>query len=108
MYDDFEDIVYFIKETFPNAKINIFSLIPRRAKYKSHIRNMHKVNSWLNKFCTMNAATRYVDIFSFFLSKTPSIWSLNNRLYNGSKLHFSSIGDSIVAKVLIGVANKPR
>ena len=31
VYDDFEDIVYRIKETFPNAKINIFSLIPRKA-----------------------------------------------------------------------------
>ena len=108
VYDDIEDIVFLTKKVFPNAKINIFSLIPRRPKYTTHIRNMHKVNSWLNKFCATNASTRYVDIFSFFLLKTPSMWSLNKKLYNGSRLHFSSIGDSVIAKVLIGVANRPK
>ena len=110
VYEDFWDIMYLAKLVFPNAKINFVSLIPRRAKYDSHIRNMHKVNLWLKGFASYvnDESIRYVDIFSFFLLKTSSAWTLNNKLFNGSKLHFSAIGDSVLAKVLIGVANRPR
>ena len=102
--------MYLAKLVFPNAKINFVSLIPRRIKYTSHIRNMHKVNLWLKGFASYvnDESIRYVDIFSFFLLKTSSAWTLNNKLFNGSKLHFSAIGDSVLAKVLIGVANRPR
>ena len=102
VYDDIEDIVYRAKLVFPNAKINLVSLIPRRAEYNTHIRNMHKVNFWLKKFCA-NESVRYVDVFSFFLLKSASIWTLNKKLFNGSKLQLlqqSSIGDSVLAKVL--------
>ena len=68
---------------------------------------MHEVNDWLNIFCKKESF-RFVDIFSFFLLKTTSTWMLNDKLFNTSKLHFSHIGDSVLAKVLIGVANKPR
>ena len=107
VYDDFEDLVHLLKLVFPAAKINIMSLIPRRGRYRVHISNMHKVNKWLDNFCRKNMV-RFVDIFSFFLIKLPSIWELNTRLFNKGKLHFSAVGDSVLAKVLIGVANSPN
>ena len=107
LFDDFEDLVWYTREAFPHAKIHIISMIPRRKKYRTHIRNMHNVNNWLKEFCRKEDI-RYVDIFSFFLVKTPSIWYLNRKLYNSSDLHFSKIGDSVLGKVLIGVVNLPR
>ena len=68
---------------------------------------MHKVNRWLESFCKNNLI-RFVDIFSFYLVKLHYIWKLNLKLFNGGKVHFSSTGDSVIAKVLIGVANSPR
>ena len=105
--EDMEDLVSLTREAFPNAKVNILSLIPRRSKYLTHISNMHTFNEWLRDFCRKEAI-RYVNIFSFFLNKTPKMWTLNNKLFNGSKLHFNPMGDSVLAKVLIGVANRPR
>ena len=107
VYEDLEDLISLTSEAFPNAKINILSLIPRRSVYRRHIENMHTFNRWLSDFCNKEAI-RFVNIFSFFLNKTPTIWYLNKKLFNGSKLHFNSKGDSVLAKVLIGVANIPR
>ena len=107
LFEDMEDLVDLVKEVFPNALVNFISLIPRKAMYLEHIRNMHKVNDWLSVFCRKNSV-RFVDIFSFFVNKTPSGWWLNLKLFNRSKLHFSLTGDSIIAKVCIGVANSPR
>ncbi len=75
--------------------------------YKKHISNMHTVNNWIRKFCKKENV-RFVDIFSFFLTKTSKEWWLNEKLFNRSKLHFSKVGDSVLAKVLIGVANLPH
>ena len=105
--EDIEDLVDLVKEVFFNAKVHFISLIPRKAMYYGHIRNMHKVNDWLSVFCR-SMSVRYVDIFSFFVNKTPSGWWLNLKLFNRSKLHFSPTGDSVLAKVCIGVANSPR
>jgi alkylated DNA repair dioxygenase AlkB len=107
LYEDIEDLVDLVKEVFPNAKVHFISLIPRKARYFKHIRNMHKVNDWLSVFCRKNSV-RFVDIFSFFVNITPSGWLLNLKLFNRSKLHFSLTGDSVLAKVCIGVANSPR
>ena len=107
VFEDIEDLVDLTREVFPNAKIHLISAIPRRSQYSSHIRNMHRLNYWLNKFCKKKSL-RFVDIFSFFVNKLESgVWKLNRKLFNGSMLHFSRIGDSVLAKVLIGVANLP-
>ena len=68
---------------------------------------MHAVNKWLKDTCA-KITFRFVDIFSFFIDKRPDKWLLNLKLFNGSRLHFSDIGYSVLAKVLIGVANRPR
>ena len=87
------------------AKLHVFSLIPRRAKYQAHIDNMHIMNTWLKDYCTSHAI-RFIYVFSFFLDKHT--WCLNERLFNRSRLHFTKTGDSVLAKVLKGVANRPR
>ena len=107
VFEDMEDIVDLTREVFPLAKINFISLIPRRAMYRKHISNMHAVNNWLSRFCKKEKI-RFVDVFSFFLVKTPREWWLNDKLFNGSRLHFSKVGDSVLAKVVIGVANLPQ
>ena len=107
VFEDMEDTVELTREVFPHAKINFISLIPRRVKYRGHISNMHAVNSWISRFCKKENI-RFVDIFSFFLIKTPREWWLNEQVFNNSRLHFSKVGDSVLAKVLIGVANLPH
>ena len=107
VYEDIEDLVELTREAFPNAKIHLVSSIPRKSQYSSHIKNMHRLNYWLNSFCT-KMSIRFIDIFSFFVVKLESSWILNTKLFNGSRLHFSKTGDSVLAKVLIGVANMPR
>ena len=104
--EDMEDLIDLTREAFPMAKLNIISLIPRRSMHRSHIDNMHVMNRWLDKFCKKECI-RFVDIFSYFLVKKPNIWLLNTKLFNRSNLHFNHIGDSVLAKVLIGVANRP-
>lgn len=108
IYDDYTSLVAFTQIVFPNAKINVISLIPRIARYKSHIQNMHIMNEWLEIFCTKNSH-RYVDIFTHFLVTLPRphIWHIDGKLFRHDRVHFSDVGNSVIAKVLIAVANTP-
>lgn len=107
VHRDYENLVALAKDMFPAAKINIVSLIPRRARYRAHIDNMHEMNEWLDDFCHEHSF-RFVDIFSHYVLKLPHIWLLNNKLFNKGHLHFNEVGNSVIAKVLMGVANFPR
>jgi alkylated DNA repair dioxygenase AlkB/lysophospholipase L1-like esterase len=110
LFEDFEELVGVAREAFPNAKLNMLSLIPRRVRYSTHVDNMHDMNTWLSKFCCKENI-RFVDIFSFFLKydkKDKKKVLLNKSLFNRSELHFNGKGDSVLGKVLIAVANKPR
>lgn len=77
--------------------------------YSTHVANMYDMNTWLSKFCCKENI-RFVDIFSFFLKydKKEKKNLLNKSLFNRSELHFNGKGDSVLGKVLIAVANKPR
>ena len=46
---------------FPNAKINFFSLIPRRAVYENHIDRMHIINYRLKLMCDKRVNTRFIN-----------------------------------------------
>ena len=109
VFYDFEDLIDLTKETFPNAKINLVSLIPRRSRYKQHINNMLHVNDWLFDFCA-EENIRFVDIWSFFLEKKSGRFTgkMNKKLFNWGMLHFSKVGECVLAKVLIAVSNRPR
>ena len=107
VYRDYETLVEVTKCVFPHANINIVSLIPRLARYRTHINNMHALNGWLENF-SRNNSLRFISIFTHFLIRLPHIWYLNRKLFNGSNLHFNKVGNSVLAKVLMGVANSPR
>ena len=107
IFEDIYDLIILTKQVFPVAKINFFSLVPRKASYLTHIRNMHKFNDLLSEMCKKESI-RFVDIFSFFLKKTPTMWLLDLNLFNRDGIHLNPVGTSVLAKVLIGVANQPR
>ena len=103
--EDYSNLIQYARKMFPNARINVVSLIPRRTRYNSHKENMFRMNKWLEKFCK-DEHVRFVNIFSFFLDK--KFLDINYNLFQPDDLHFTKIGDSILAKVLLAVANRPR
>ena len=104
---DYEHLVGLVRDIFPAARVNVVSLIPRATTYKTHVDNMHEFNEWLYNFCHKNSL-RFVNIYTHFIIKRPDIWCLNDKLFTSKKIHFSITGNSVLAKVLIGVANSPR
>lgn len=105
IYEDLSKLFECAKEVFPNAHINVISMLPRRDRYNTHIRNMHKMNIWLEKNCP-KFNIRYVHIFSFYVNKKSG--DLYNDLFKPDLLHLNNRGCSVLGKVLIGVANRPR
>ena len=105
--EDVLDLISVAKDVFPLASINIFSCIPRKATYSTHIKNMHIFNDLLKYICEKERV-RFVDIFSFFVNKVGAHWWLNTELFNRDTIHFNVKGMSVLAKVLIAVANHPR
>ena len=83
VYRDYDELIHVAREVFPEAKLHVFSLIPRRAKYKAHIiGNMHIMNTWLKDYCASHDI-RFIYVFSFFIDKHT--WRLNERLFNSSR-----------------------
>ena len=105
----YNSLVESAKSSFPNAKINVFSLIPRRHVYDNHIERMYCVNNMLEEMCKAQNI-RFVNIFSHFLqySNRYRCSSMIVKLYRDDMLHFSDIGSSVLAKVLMGVVYRPR
>ena len=105
VFEHFEDLINITKQVFPCSRINVISVIPRRARYPAHIQNMNRLNIWLAEFCK-DTNIRFVDIYTFYLDKQSGY--LNKSLFKSDLLHFSSRGDSIMGKVLIAVSNRPH
>ena len=104
--EDYSNLIQYTQRMFPNARINVISLIPRRTRYCGHKENMLHMNNWLKKLCN-ELHVRFVNIFSYFIDKKSL--DLNYKLFDPrDKLHFTDIGNSILAKVLLAVANRPR
>ena len=94
---------------FPNANINFFSLIPRRAVYENHIDRMHMINYRLKVMCDKRVNTRFINVFSHFLDpKNYYNTMLSNLFKPEDQLHFTSVGSSVLAKVIMGVAYRPH
>ena len=103
-----EDLLEYI----PNARINILSLVPRRLMDDGHLHRIHIVNEYLSSLCPIYKNCYMINIFTNFLDHKECYFSngeyyLNENLFNGDRLHFSKLGHSVLAKVLIGVANRP-
>ena len=104
----YNELINLATEYFPNARINMFSLIPRRAAYANHIDRMHLVNYLLSQMCDKFANTKFINIFTHFLDVKTGHDTMLSYLYARDMLHFTDIGYSVLAKVLIGVVYRPR
>jgi len=110
IFEDFENLFKCARDTFPNAKINVMSLIPRRVNKcgLEHVHLMHDVNDFLLKSCK-ELGLRFVNIYSFFIRRNGK---LNRKLYKGvyknDYVHFSIKGNAVLAKVIIAVTHRPR
>lgn len=110
---DFDSLLGVLADIFPSAVVNVLSLIPRRVKYSNHLEHMVNVNKELSTLCNGRVKCKFIDIFTYFLKDKrkyvkDNVMVLNDKLYKKDKLHFSYIGDSILAKVIIGVTYNPR
>ena len=104
---NYRALVDYALSTFPGAKINAVSLIPRRTRKEKpdHRSRMIEINSWIETLCK-ERQVRFVNIWSFFIDKKAN--DLNYKLFFNDELHLSKTGTSVLAKVLIAVANSPR
>lgn len=103
--DSYDELISVVEDSFPNASINICSLIPRRTTYIEHRDRMFWLNDSLEKKCKAKNI-RFINIFSYFIDRRTG--DLLYKLYMKDELHLSDVGSSVLGKVLIGVANKPR
>ena len=103
--EDFVRLMIVAKDVFPSATINIMSLIPRRVnKYgQEHVWLMHDINSFLSTECKKRQI-RFVNAYSCYIRSSGR---LNYRLFNGSKLHFSDVGNAVLGKLIIAVTHRP-
>lgn len=110
---DYESLLDILGEVYPNAVVNVISLIPRRIKYSNHLEQMVIVNNILSRVCNDRSGCKFIDIFTYFLKDKKkyildNTFTLNEKLYGKDNLHFSHIGNSILGKVIIGVTYNPR
>ena len=104
LLESYEELISVTSTAFPNAKINLCSLIPRRTVYEDHRERMLWVNEQLSVFCS-NIKIRFVDIFSHFLNHKSRDLSYN--LFQIDELHFSKAGASVMGKVFIAIVHNP-
>ena len=109
LFKRYTNLLTTAKETFPNAKINAVSLIPRKVQSgwrgSVQIDRMHEMNDWLEDTCN-DHGVRYVQIFSYFINQRTG--DMIKKLFQPDKVHFTNIGDSVLGKVLMAVAYNPR
>ena len=110
---DYESLLDVLADVYPNAVVNVISLIPRRVKYSNHLEQMINVNKGLSRLCNARSGCKFIDIFTYFLKDKKkcireNMLILNEKLYGKDNLHFSYIGNSILGKVIIGVTYNPR
>ena len=106
IFQDFAQLFDLAKETFPNAKVNVISLIPRRVNNlgQEHVYRMHDVNQYLSDICK-KLGMRFVNVYSCFIRRNGR---LNKKCFNGSLIHFSPTGNSVLGKFIIAVTYRPR
>ena len=100
----FDDLISEVSSTFPNASVNVCSLIPRRTAYTEHKDRMLWLNNELLEYCNKRNI-RFIYIFSHFLDHRHC--DLSYKLFGKDELHLNSVGSSVLGKVLIAVVNKP-
>ena len=92
------------------AMVNMFSLIPRCVKDTQHLKCMNIVNDELKLECLHHDNVKFINVFSNFLDRKilrQGKVGLNTKLYRKDLIHFSDVGNSVLAKVIIGVTYNP-
>ena len=108
------DIVNIINSKFSAVRINIVSLIPRRCKDYMHLQRILIINDFLSNLCSnKNSNVFFIRMFTKFLVNKYLYHLrqeviLNETLFGNDRLHFSSVGVSVLAKTIIAVANNPH
>ena len=108
--DSYSAMLGVMSDCFLYAMINVFSLIPRVANDIKHITRMDMFNAGLNDVCHFYDNVNIVNVFNQFLNKKElrkGSYVLNPKLFSRDGIHFSKIGNSVLAKVIIGVAYNP-
>ena len=109
----FISLIDFSTHTFHNARINVFSTIPRKLVDCYHLGRIKHTNDFMFNITCQFANCRYIDISSHFLkfNRQYNEMFLNTKLYDredrGDLIHLSTIGTSVLAKVIIGVLYRP-
>ena len=110
----FTELVDTINSLFPAIRINILSLIPRRYRgYDHHLRVLN-MNEYLQNLCSKDSCNLYfIPMFTKFLVNKQLYHLrkdviLNLKLFHRDRVHFNQVGNSVLAKTLIAVANDPR
>lgn len=99
-----------LSDNFIYSMINMFSLIPRGIKDTQHLERMYLFNEEVMYECQPHDNVKFINIFSNFLEHKKlrqGIVELNTKLYQKDLIHFSGIGNSVLAKVIIGVTYNP-
>ena len=112
LQSSFKKLIDMISTKLPTIRINIISLMPRRCYSYMHLQRIFCINDFLERLCKSYDKCYFIKMFSKFLLYKGLYYSnsevyLNERLYKVDRLHFSAIGNSVLAKTLIGVANNP-
>ena len=108
--DSITTLLCIISDNFLNAMINMFSLIPRRVNDAQHLERIFLYNKDIMLECQMYDNCRFIDIFTNFLVHKKALYGsihLNDKLYRNDMIHFSNTGNSVLAKVIIGVTYNP-
>ena len=108
--DSFCTLLGVLSDTFLFAMVNMFSLIPRCVKDTQHLKCMNIVNDELKLECLYHDNVKFINVFSNFLDRKilrQGKVGLNTKLYRKDLIHFSDVGNSVLAKVIIGVTYNP-
>ena len=111
--NSFNNLLNLINSLFSAVKINVVSLIPRRCKDYLHLQRILHVNEFLTNLCSnKNSNLCFIRMFTKFLINKNLYHlrrevTLNEKLFNKDRLHFNSVGVSVLAKTIIAVANNP-
>ena len=110
----FKQLTDKINSLFPLIRINIISLIPRRYRGYDHHLRVLDINDYLKNLCSNDTSNLYfIPMFTKFLIRKHLYHLrkdviLNTKLFERDRLHFNKVGNSVLAKTLIAVANDPR
>ena len=107
--ETFVNLLNFTTHTFHNARVNVFSTVPRILVDCNHLGRILHTNDFMCNVTRQHANCRFVNISTHFLrwNRQRNEMLLDRKLFNSSLIHFNKVGTSVLAKVIIGVLYRP-